>query len=117
MQKIIVAIASQIAMGFLKSLAQELWNAFWDVVFDAVRDAEKKWTVGAVRKNWVIEQIMKYLTTKKKMNGIQKWAMRILLERVVDAIIAQLNQSAGHDWGQKVLDLKAYLASKIPFID
>jgi hypothetical protein len=117
MQKVILSIASRIALAFLKQLAQVVWNSFWDLAADAIRQAESKWQTGTVRKDWVIAQIMAYLDTKRKPNAVQRWAIRKLLERVIAAIIDNLNATVGHDWGETVLDLKAYLAGKIPFID
>jgi hypothetical protein len=118
MQKVLITIGIQIGMSFLKSLAKELWNDFWNTLLDAVRDVEKQFAgqLGQIKKAVVVAKIMAFIQSKKKMNGVQVWAMNILLNRVIDMIIDQLNTNIGQDWGEKVTDLKQYLASKIPFL-
>lgn len=116
MQKIIIAIATKIAVSFLKEFSQSIWDAFWDLVLKAIRDAENRWVTGEVRKEWVLSEAMKYMDSRRKMNSIQRWAIRNMLERVIAAIVSKLNSNVGHDWGAEILDLKAFLAGKIPFI-
>lgn len=120
MKGILISIASRIALDFLKQLAQEVWETFWSVVFRAIEDAEKAWISsgkGKLKKEWAIEQIMRWVEKNTKANGIVRWAIRKFLDRVIDAIIDELNKNVGNHWRESVQKVKDLLGDKIPFID
>lgn len=115
MRNVIVAIASRIALDLLKAMTQAVWDAFWVVVYDGVEQAEKEWNEsgkGEIRKEMVLRRVMAWLDRNQKLNGIQKWAIKRFLGVVIDRIVDSLNAELGNDWGDKVTDLKNYLASK-----
>lgn len=119
MQNIIIAFASKLAMDLLKAGVHGLWEGFWGVVFDAVKQAEKEWIAegqSEVKKQYVIDKVMIYVNAMKRLNFVQKWAIKTFVARVIDSIIDRLNAELGRSWVDKVEDLKKYLEDKIPYV-
>jgi hypothetical protein len=119
MQKIIVSIAVSIAMGFLQKLTKTVWELIWNEIFAAIVLAEKKWNdlgKGAVKKDWFINEIVRFINGKRKMNGVQEWAMRKFLNVIADEIVKELNSQLGNDWVEKADRVKELLEKKIPFV-
>lgn len=115
MRELIIAIGLQILQG----LAQSIWDAFWDELFEAVLFAEKEWDAsgrGKDKKKYVVDHTMAWLKSK----GLAKWYkrrfIRRALERIVDNVIEEANKKAGKNWVIRAEELKSFLASKIPFI-
>jgi len=59
---------------------------------------------------------MGWIQTKADLNWIQRQALKLLLNQVVDAIIDAANTELGHDWVKRIESLERELADKIPFI-
>lgn len=119
MQKIIISIAINIAMGFLQKLTHAVWELIWGEIFAAIVLAEKKWNdlgKGEIKKAWFIDTIVRFINSKKKMNGVQEWAMKKFLNVIADEIIKELNSQLGKDWVEKAEKVKEVLEKKIPFI-
>lgn len=119
MKGILISLAAKIALDFLKQLAQATWDSFWSVVFQAIEEAERAWISsgkGKLKKEWAIDQIMRWVERNLKANVFVKWAIRKMLDRVIDAIIDELNSQAGTHWRESIRKIKDLLAHKIPFI-
>jgi hypothetical protein len=117
MNKILFAIAQKIALDLLHAGTHGLWEAFWSVVFESVDLAEKSYIKeGPAKKEIVLQRILGYLNARKNLSAIQKWAVRMFLNRIVDNMIARLNSEVGNDWVAKVRDLKTFLENKIPYL-
>lgn len=108
-----VSFLSGLALKLLEGLSVAAWDAFWRTVCDAVRDAERKWNGGTVKKKWVIDHVMQWLEGRERLGFLRRWAVRVFLNRVIDEIVDELNDRVGHDWGTCVADLKALLEGKI----
>jgi hypothetical protein len=117
MQNIIVSIASKIALDFLKQLAQSVWDALWGKVIEGIQDAEKKYSDGTIKKEWVIQVAMDFIESHYKMTAFRRWAVKKLLNRVIDSVIGDLNGGLGKNWIAKIEDLKKYLGGRIPLIN
>ena len=111
-----LAVLVSFVKTFLEKAAQNLWDELWSQIFKAVEFAEKQWAGGETRKPIVVEWIMGWIQTKADLNWIQRQALKILLNQVVDAIIEAANAELGHDWVKRVESLERELADKIPFI-
>lgn len=115
MRGVVIAIASRIAMDLLRAMTQAVWDSFWSVVYDGVEQAEREWNEtgkGEIRKEIVLRKVLAWLDKNQRINPVQKWAIRRFLGVVIDRIVDSLNAELGQGWGEKVTDLKSYLASK-----
>lgn len=116
----ILPTAGAIAMRVLDSLAQNLWDSLWDLLLLSIGDAERKFRDGKyaeVKKQYVIDEAIKFITKYRKLSKIQLWALKTFIGKIVDRIIKDLNENNGKTWVAVVTDLKAYWAGRIPLID
>lgn len=114
----IISVATAIAMRLLETIPQALWDGFWAVIIESVKQAEEKYGrgLGEQKREQVIGQALEYVMKIRKLNAIQRWALKLFLGRVIDSIIAELNKMAGHNWVNVVDQIKDRLAAKIPFV-
>lgn len=120
MQKFLIVFATQIMIGFFRQLAQVVWNDFWLLVDEAVRDAEKQWRdrgKGLIKEDWVVEKAISFIEKKKKLNWIQRRSVERVLRYVIRKLIDQLNKENSKNWSLYVTSLKDYLAKLIPVIE
>lgn len=115
--KMLFPLVTGIAMRALKSVLNGMWKAFWQTILDAIAEAEKTWNDGFVKKEYVISSIMNFIEKHKKLNRLQKWAVKKLLGNIVDKIIEDLNKNRGKKWVTVVQDLERELNSKLKIID
>lgn len=104
----------------LKRIANELWDGIWEQIILAVQHAEQKWAEagrGETKKAEVIATVMAYVNEHAKLNWIQLQFVKLFVSKVVDAIVDELNEKAGKDWGEKVKELERNLAIKLPVIE
>jgi hypothetical protein len=116
----VLAVLWLILQPILEKLAQGLWDEIWEQIIAAVAVAEAKWEEngrGAAKKADVMATVMAFIEDKKKLGLIDGFLVRLFVSKAIDAIIAQINETAGKDWGQKVADLEQQLADKLPVID
>lgn len=119
MQSFIIALASKIALDLLKSATHGLWEGFWAVIFDGIKEAELAWKGSGqseAKKKYVLNQIFQFIDRSTKMNFVQKWAMKTFCSRVIDLIVERLNTQLGQSWVAVVGDIKKYLEDKIPYV-
>jgi len=110
-------LVTGIAMRALKSVLNGMWKAFWQIILDAIAEAEKTWKDGFIKKAYVISSIMNFVEKHKRLNGVQRWAVKRLVGNVVDKIIEDLNKNKGKKWVTVVQDLERELNSKLKIID
>jgi|SRR6056297_818323 len=119
--KWVVALILGYVKSFLKKIAQELWDNIWIEIFGAIAEAEKKWKENPDfiddKRQYVKDYIFDYISEKKKLNFIEKQALNIFLNVVIDSIVATINEGLGKDWVEKIKELEDQLDDKIPFID
>jgi hypothetical protein len=104
----------------LEKLAQGLWDEIWEQIIAAVVTAENKWAEagrGEAKKADVIKVVMEFIESKKKLGLFDGWIVRLFVSKAVDAIVAQINETAGKDWGKKVAEYERQLAEWLPVID
>ncbi|HKL41508.1 MAG TPA: hypothetical protein VJ962_02820 [Clostridia bacterium] len=119
--KWVVALILGYVKSFLKKIAQELWDNIWIEIFGAIAEAEKKWKENPDfiddKRQYVKDYIFDYISEKKKLNFIEKQALNIFLNVVIDSIVATINEGLGKDWVEKIKELEDQLDDKIPFVD
>lgn len=118
--KAILPTVSAIALRVLESLAQNLWDAIWDLVIISIGEAERKFKDGnyaEVKKQFVIDKAIEFLLKYRKLSKVQLWAVKLFIGKVIDRMIKDLNLNNGKGWVLVVSDLKAYWAGRIPYID
>lgn len=113
----LLPIVTGIAMRALKSILNSMWKAFWQTILDGIAEAEKNWNSGFIKKAYVISSIMIFVEKHKRLNGVQRWAVKKLLGNVVDKIIEDLNKNKGKKWVTVVQDLERELNNKLKIID
>jgi len=104
----------------LEKVAQGLWDEIWEKIIKAVCAAEAKWIEagrGEAKKAEVVASVMAFIEGKKKLSWLEGYFVRLFVSKAVDAIIAQINESAGKDWGAKVAELEKQLADRLPVIE
>ena len=115
--KMLFPLITSIATGALKSVLNGMWKAFWQTILDAIAEAENTWKDGFVKKEYVISSIMNFVEKHKRLNGVQRWAVKRLVGNIVDKIIEDLNKNKGKKWVAVVQDLERELNSKLKIID
>ena len=115
--KMLFPLITSIAMRALKSVLNGMWKAFWQTILDAIAEAEKYWNAGFIKKAYVVSSMMTFVEKHKKLNRLQKWAVKKLLGNVVDKIIEDLNKNKGKRWVAVVQDLERELNNKLKIID
>lgn len=104
----------------LKRIANELWDGLWEQIILAIQAAEAKWAEagrGEAKKAEVVATAMAYITERAKLNWLQLQLVKLFVSRTVDAIIAELNEQIGQDWGQKAKAFERQLADRLPAIE
>jgi len=104
----------------LKSISQGLWDGVWAVVFDAVEQAEEKWEQGDYARNkkeFVIEEAVKFVEKRKKLGFIKKRAVKLFLSTSIDYLINTLNEELGKNWVETVKEREDQLDDYIPWVD
>lgn len=113
-------LAKTIALGALKTLANNLWKSLWIAFIAAIESAERTFkTTGFAeqKKEFVIKEVLRFITNHRKLSNTQLWAVKFLLGKIIDQTIEVLNSKTGKDWIEKVTDLQKYWAGRIPLID
>jgi hypothetical protein len=115
--KMLFPLITSIAMGALKSILNSTWKAFWQTILEGIKEAENNWSSSFIKKDYVVNSAMAFIEKHKKLNRLQKWAVKKLLGNVVDKIIEDLNKNKGKRWVAVVQDLERELNSKLKIID
>lgn len=108
------------AKSLLLSLAQNVWDSLWDLVFDSIAEIEKTVKNDGFqndKRKIILDRVEVFLSKQKKISKVQKWAVRVFIGKVIDKMIEDLNSKHGTDWIKYVKDLKQYWADKIPGIN
>lgn len=107
--------------GILKRVANATWDDLWVKIFEGVAQAELKWQEhtgkGAAKRQEVIDYIIDWIRSKRSLNVIELWVVRILVGNVVDAVVGEINNQLGKDWVEKAKEVEKDLADWIPFIE
>lgn len=119
MGKVVIAVLLGFVQGIVKRTANLMWADIWEKLFAAIAEAEARFLGdgGQLKKQWVMETVEGWLKEKVQLNFIQDLLFKMLLSRVVDAIIAELNATMGHDWILKAQEVERQFAGWIPLID
>ena len=115
--KMLFPIVTGIAMRALKSILNSMWKAFWQTILEGIKEAENNWYSGFIKKDYVVSSAMAFIEKHKKLNRLQKWAVKKLLGNIVDKIIEDLNKNKGKRWVTVVQDLERELNNKLKIID
>ena len=122
--QMIIKVLSPILMGvaqkLISSLAQNVWDSFWDMVMESIKQAEQVFKDNGraeVKKQWVIDRATAFLKLNSKTSRFQMWAVKVFLGKVIDNMIDEMNKNEGKCWSKYILDLKKYWADRIPYID
>lgn len=105
--------------AFLTKFANMAWDDLWDKLYKLIAEAEKLYYQdgGAKRKDWVIDQTIKWMEEFMKPNVVQRWILRSGLDIVVDVLVKALNDSIGHDWVEKAKEMEHQLSQMLPIIE
>lgn len=117
---ILLPFLAATAKSLLLSLAQNVWDGLWDLVFDSIKEIEiqiKNRDIQADKKKIILDRVESYLSQNKKLSKVQRWAVIVFMGRVIDAMIKDLNENHGQNWIDKAVDLKKKFADKIPGIN
>ena len=115
--KMLFPIVTGIAMRALKSILNSMWKAFWQTILEGIKEAENNWSSSFIKKDYVVDSAMAFIEKHKKLNRLQKWAVKKLLGNIVDKIIEDLNKNKGKRWVTVVQDLERELNNKLKIID
>ena len=115
--KMLFPIVTGIAMRALKSILNSMWKAFWQTILEGIKEAENNWSSSFIKKDYVVDSAMAFIEKHKKLNRLQKWAVKKLLGNIVDKIIEDLNKNKGKKWVTVVQDLERELNNKLKIID
>ena len=116
----LLAFLAALAERILQRFVQGLWDALWEEVFRAVAEAEEKWREsgqGKAKKAWVMEQVMKFIDERAKLNWLQRLVVQLLVDKAIDAIVATVNEELGRNWVERVKELKQKLAAALPLVE
>jgi hypothetical protein len=109
---------------YLKAFASRVLNLLWDdlgaLIISGLVIAEQKWVesgMGSLKKQWVLDEVMKYAESKAKLGFIQKTIFKYMLGVFIDAIVDEFNDRMGRDWGVKAEEIKKEWADKLPIIE
>lgn len=115
--KMLFPLITSIAMGALKSVLNGMWKAFWQTILEGIKEAENNLSSSFIKKDYVVNSAMAFIEKHKKLNRLQKWAVKKLLGNIVDKIIEDLNKNKGKKWVTVVQDLERELNNKLKIID
>lgn len=121
--KMVFPWVATIAMHALKTVVNYAWVTFWQTILGGIKDAEKRFTTGLVKKDWVIKVVIDFVNKKrverkkKPMNAIQTKAVKVVIGKAIDIIITELNNHPDKNWGDAVIDIEKVLNDKIKFIE
>ena len=76
-----------------------MWKAFWQTILDAIAEAEKNWNDGFIKKEYVISSIMNFVEKHKRLNGVQRWAVKNYLGMLLTKSLKDLNKNKGQKVG------------------
>lgn len=116
----VLAFLAALAERFLRRFAQGLWDAMWEEIFRAVAEAEEKWQEsgqGQAKKAWVMEQVMRFVDERARLNWLQRLVVQLLVDKAIDAIVATVNEELGQNWVERVKEVKARLAAALPLVE
>ncbi len=105
---------------FLESIGEAVWDGTWEIIFEAIAEAEKKWDEGnwaQDKKQFVIEQAISFIENYEGLGWIRKQAVKIFLSTVIDRIISELNDQLGSDWVKQAKKIEDQLDEYFSFID
>ena len=114
----VLAFLAAFVAAFLQRLVKGLWEELWQEIFKAVVEAEKQWgeKTGPQKREQVINQILAYIDERAKLTWLQKMIVRMFVAQLVDALVAQVNETLGHDWLAKAQEVKAKLEAALPIV-
>jgi len=112
----LTAILFMIAEFLLKSVSNILWNSLFEVALEGIAYAEEQFDDGQAKKDYVMEKINEFLANQK-FNFIQAKIIELAISRIVDNIIAELNDKVGNDWETVLKEYERKLADNFDFID
>jgi len=116
----LLAFLAALAERILQRFVQGLWDALWEEIFRAVTRAEEEWKAsgqGQAKKAWVMEQVMKFVDERAKLNWLERLIVQMFVSKAVDALIATVNEELGHNWVEPVRKLKEKLAAELPLVE
>lgn len=112
----------QVGLAILKELLQKaagaVWDDLWTVLILEAAEAEEKWKAGIVKdkKATVVAKVLDWLSTKVQIKTIQRWIISLVLGYMVDALIAELNDILGHNWAERVAEVKNDATDLVPWL-
>jgi hypothetical protein len=117
-----VVVAFLVAL--LTRAANGLWQATFAKLFEAIDQAEAKWTAegeGKVKRDWVVAQVMIFVDEKLKSAGkplawLDRWLVQMAVGAIADAVVATLNDTLGHGWRAQAEELERKWAEALPVI-
>jgi len=111
-------LLTTVTIAVLKNAAQFAWDVLWQIVTEAMLEAEKKWVEsgnGEIKKEWVLEEAMEYIDKNVKLNFLTRWVVKTFVSKTIDTIVQKLNdQFVNHKWVDAINDLKSYVLKFFP---
>ena len=125
MLKAALSFVIAFVLALLTRVANELWDAAFAKLFEAIAEAEAKWVeggMGKVKRDWVVTQVMAFIDEKLKNAGkplawLDRWIVSLAVGAVADAIVDTLNETLGKNWRQKAEELERKWADMLPVIE
>ena len=119
MGKLIVALLLGFVQAVLKRTANLLWEDLWEKLFAAIAEVEARFKddAGEQKKQWVMERLEEWLKEKVQLNWVQNLLFKMVIGRLIDAIVAELNRAMGHDWIETARQFERQMAEWLPVID
>ena len=86
-------------LALVTQVSNELWDQFWELIFDSMDKAEAKWVEsgsGKVKRDWVVNQAKDFISEKLKGAGkplawLDKWLVGLAIGAIVDGTIKTFN--------------------------
>jgi len=120
MKSSLMAFLFAFIRSILTSVGQNLWDGLWEQLFAAIEYAEEKWNeenMGEKKKEFVMDKALEYISKHTDLNFLYRKALEIFISRVIDGIVAAINEELGDDWVEKVKQYKEELAGFLDFIE
>lgn len=114
-----VSIALAFLGAFLTRVANMAWDDLWAKLYELIARAEEFYysEEGQKRKQWVLDETMKWMEETLKPSPIQRFILKFAVGILIDALVKSINDTLGHDWVSKAREVEERLADILPVIE
>jgi len=117
----VVAFLYVFVMAILKNVAQAVWDGMWQVLFEAVEEAEERWNeegYSEEKKAYVMDKVTTFVEENtENMFFIRKQAVRLFLSWSIDGVIKAIEDELGENWVESVKEYKDQMSDFVSFLN